>query len=222
MNQPSSTVSAVLPHVDPTALAGMIDPTRCALMVVDAQVDFAAPHGLVGKVGGDLSAIAPALERIEALIAAARHAGATVAFMRVVTRAATDPPALKTLMARRGRPGAEAICRADGGGADYHGVRPEPGDIEIQKLLFNSFHGTDLDGQLRARGIETLVMTGFTTDCCVDATARDAFHRGYHVFVISDACAAYDPALHIGALRALEKNCALLADSDALMEAWTA
>lgn len=209
-----------LPHVAAADLAPMLAPERTALVVVDVQVDFAAPHGLLGRVGADLSSVPPAMDRIADLIASARARGMTIAFMRVVTRPETDSVALKTLMARKGMPGGEAICRADDGGADYYGVQPEPGDIEIEKLLFDSFHGTDFDDQLRARGIETLVMTGFSTDCCVDQTARAAFHRGYHVFVVSDATGAYADELHASALDILYKNCALLVRADAVAAAW--
>jgi nicotinamidase-related amidase len=213
---------AELPHIEAAALRDMLPPARTALVVVDVQTDFAAPFGLLGRHGVDLSPVAVALDRIEALIAAARGAGASVAFMRVVTRPETDSDALKAFYARKGRPGEQAICRTDDGGADYYRVSPEPGDIEIQKLMFDSFHGTDLDAQLRARGIETVVMTGFSTDCCVDQTARAAFHNGYHVFVVSDACAAYEPDLHSSTLNILQKNCALLVTSDAVLEAWDA
>ncbi|MGC6400279.1 cysteine hydrolase family protein [Sphingomonas sp. FW199] len=210
----------ILPHVEPEALAPMLDPATTALVVVDVQTDFASPHGLLGRVGVDLSSVPPALANIQALIAAARTAGATIAFMRVVTRPETDSDALKTLMLRKGMPGGEAICRIEDGGADYFGVTPEPGDVEIDKLLYDSFHGTDLDAQLRARGVETLVMTGFSTDCCVDQTARAAFHHGYHVFIVSDATAAYDPTLHASALTILHKNCALLVTASNVLRAW--
>ncbi|MCT2400449.1 cysteine hydrolase family protein [Novosphingobium mangrovi (ex Huang et al. 2023)] len=209
-----------LPHVAPDKLGAMLPPATTALVVVDIQTDFAAPDGLVGRFGVDMTAIEAAIDRVEDLIAAARKAGATVAFMRVVTRPETDPPVLKTLMARRGEPGGEAICRVDDGGADYYRVSPEPGDIEIDKLMFDSFHGTDFDEQLKARGIDTVVMTGITTECCVDSTARSAFHNGYNVFVVSDACAAYEPEMHTATLNVLEKNLALLVTSDAVAGAW--
>ena len=209
-----------LPHVSPEGLAAMIDPATTALVVVDIQVDFAAPHGLLGKVGVDLSAAEAAISNCETLVAAARKAGATVALMRVVTNPETDSRALKTLMVRRGQPGGEAICREDMGGADYYRIFPEPGDIEIRKLLFDSFHGTDLDAQLRARGIGTLVICGLSTDCCVDQTARTAFHNDYDVFLVSDACAAYEEGLHESSLSAIEKNCALLTTTEAVEAAW--
>ncbi|AKH41129.1 nicotinamidase-related amidase [Altererythrobacter atlanticus] len=214
--------AAQLPMVDPAGLPPMIVPERTALVVVDIQKDFAAPDGLLGRVGVDLACAEEAIDRIEELIAAARKAGATVAFMRVVTTPETDSNALKTYMARTGQPGGEAICRVADGGADYYRVSPEAGDIEIDKLMFDSFHGTDLEQQLRDRGIDTVVMTGLSTDCCVDSTARAAFHRDFHVFVVADACAAYDADLHNHTLQVLAKNCAILTNSDAVREAWSA
>lgn len=212
-------VADTLPHLG--QLGDMIAPARTALIVVDIQVDFAAAHGVIGAAGADMSTCELAIDRIEELIAAARAAGTTVGFMRVMTRPETDSTALKTLMARRGTPGESAICRIGTPGADYYRVQPEPGDITIEKLVYSSFHGTDLDAQLRARGIDTLVVCGVSTDCCVDSTVRDAFHRDYNVFVVSDACATFDEALHTGTLNALQLHCALLTTTRAVAAAWT-
>ncbi|MXP24976.1 isochorismatase family protein [Altererythrobacter indicus] len=209
-----------LPHVDKAALPEMISPARTALLVIDIQTDFASPEGLIGQAGVDLTSAQIAIDRIEELLALARKVGVTIGFARVVTSPDSDSIALKTLMERRGRPGEEAICRAEGGGADYYRVKPQAGEIEISKLLYSSFSGTDLDAQLKARGVDTLVITGLTTDCCVDSTARDAFHLGYHVFLVSDACDAYDEQFHIHSLNAIEKNCALLTTADAVKAAW--
>jgi nicotinamidase-related amidase len=209
------------PMVAADQLPPMIAPARTALLVIDVQEDFVSPEGAVGQWGIDLSVLEKPLQRIEALIAGARAAGVTLVFVRVVTRAETDCDALKHFHARKGRPPESvAICRAGTSGADYYRVQPEGGDWEIEKPLYSSFVGTDLDARLRAAGIATLVVAGFTSDCCVDCTVRDAFHRNYDVFVVSDACAAYEDALHIGALDALSKNCALLTDTESVLDAW--
>ena len=210
------------PVVDSALLPPMIAPARTALVVVDVQEDFVSPTGAAGHWGIDLGVLEPPLRNVEALIDAARAKGVALVFLRVVTRPETDSDALKALHRRKGRaPEALAICRAGTPGADYYRVRPEPGDIEIEKVLYSGFVGTDLDAQLRARGIDTLVMTGFTTDCCVDCTARDAFHRNYDVFVVTDACGAYEDDLHRGALNGLSKNCALLTDTQSVLNAWS-
>lgn len=207
--------------MDTQQLAPMIDPRRSCLVVVDAQVDFIAPDGAAAQGGLDLSFIPPALVRTNQLIAAARVAGTPIAFARVVTRESTDSKALKLLTQRKGISlESIAICRAGTRGADYHGVQPRSGDLEVQKTLFSSFAGTDFEARLRARGIDTLVVCGFTTECCVDCTVRDAYHRDFNIFVVGDACASYAIELHEGTLRALGENFALLQEADAVIGAW--
>ncbi len=213
--------SELEPKVAAGALQPMILPGTTALVLVDIQEDFVSPDGAAAR-WGDVTAFEPALERIEALITAAGARGVARVYLRVVTRPQTDSAALKTLHERKGRPPESvALCRAGTSGADYYRVLPQPGDIEIEKTLYSGFAGTDLEARLRARGIDTLVLVGFTTDCCVDCTARDAFHRDFNVFVVTDACGAYEPALHEGSLNGLAKNCALLTDSAAVLAAWS-
>jgi nicotinamidase-related amidase len=208
--------------IDAAKLPPLIEPGRTALVVIDVQEDFVSPAGAPGRWGVDLSILEPALTNVETLIAAARAKGVPIVFARVVTRPETDSTALLHLHQRKGRPPqAVAICRAGTSGADYYRVKPKAGDIQIEKTLYSCFVGTDLDAQLKARRIDTLVIVGFTTDCCVDSTARDAFHRNYDVFVVSDACAAYEEDLHLGALNGLSKNCALLAETKAVSGAWS-
>lgn len=210
------------PMVDAALLPSMIAPSRTALVIIDVQEDFVSPAGAAGRWGIDLGVLEPPLRKIEDLIAAARAKGIASVFARVVTRPETDSNALKALHQRKGRPPQSmAICRAGTSGADYYRIRPQPGDIEIEKTLYSSFVDTDLDAQLRARGIDTLVVVGFTTDCCVDCTVRDAFHHDYNVFVVADACAAYEEDLHYGALNGLSKNCALLTETEAVLGAWS-
>ena len=207
--------------ISDAALGPMLDPSRTALVIVDVQNDFAAPDGVMAKVGCDLSNVESAIDRIEALIAAARTAGASLAFIRVVTEAATDSRALKLFYERQGYP-ADALdmCRAGTPGVDYYRVQPKAGEIEIAKLLFSSFAGTDFDAQLKARGIETLVVTGLTTECCVDCTVRDAFHHDYSCFIVDDACAAYGEGTHRAAMSGLMNNCALAVSSAAVEAVW--
>jgi len=210
------------PSVDARLLPPMISPAKTALVIIDVQEDFVSPSGAAGSWGIDLGVFELPLQRIAALIAAGRAAGLTQVFLRVVTRPETDTTALKLLHQRKGRPPeALAICRAGTSGADYYRIKPQPGDIEIEKVLYSGFAGTELESQLRARGIDTLVLVGFTTECCVDCTARDAFHRNFSVFVVADACAAYEEDLHYGALNGLSKNCAMLTDSAAVLAAWS-
>lgn len=72
------------------------------------------------------------------------------------------------------------------------GLEPAEGETIIRKHLPSAFAGTEFAEVLQARGFETLLMAGYMTHNCVDSTARDAFHRGFQVGVVADACATRD------------------------------
>lgn len=203
-------------------LADWIAPSRTAVIVVDMQVDFAAPEGALGVVGCDLSSVPAALASAERLVAAARSAGAKVVFVGLQTRVETDSKAWRERMLRRGGdPETDsALCRAGEPGADFYGPTPAQGELVVGKTRYSGFAGTNLDAELKAMGVDTLIVCGLTTECCVDCTVRDAFHLDYHVFVPTDACAAYEAELHEGALKSLDLNCAILVETADVETAW--
>ena len=202
------------------ALADWVAPARTALLIVDMQVDFASPDGVLGRAGVDLSAMPAALASAGQLAEAARAAGTPVVFAGLQTRQETDSAAWNEWMRRRGEAGGEPLCRAGQPGAAFYGPQPVDGERVIGKPRYSAFFGTDLDAVLETMGVDTLVIAGVTTECCVDCTARDAFHLDYHVFIPADACAAYEADLHEGALKALGLNCAIVVDTEALLAAW--
>ena len=77
-------------------------------------------------------------------------------------------------------------------------VRPLPGEAIIGKHVNSAFIGTDLEAGLRARGIDTLVLAGLTTQHCVSTTARMAGNLGFVTVVAADACAAHAQTGHDG------------------------
>ena len=219
-------MNAVREALDPggatDGLADWIAPGRAALVIIDMQVDFASPEGALGRAGVDLSAVPAALAAAERLAAAARAAGAPVLFVGLQTDPGLDSHAWAERMRRRGGdPDAEGgLCRAGTAGAEFVGPTPRDGELVMGKLRYSAFFGTDLDAELTRRGIDTVVVCGLTTECCIDSSVRDAFHLDYHVFVVSDACAAYEPDLHAGALKSLDLNCAILVETDQVVAAW--
>lgn len=205
----------------PDTLAGWIAPERAAVIVVDIQVDFASPEGVLGQAGLDMGIAAPAVATAARLVEAARAAGAPVIFVGLATTPATDSPVWGEWRRRRdGEDRGGAICRAGEPGSAFVGPTPQPGETVIWKLRYSGFFGTSLDAALRARGIDTLIVCGLTTECCVDCTVRDAFHLDYLVYVPTDACAAYDPGIHESALQSLALNCATLVSTDEICAAW--
>ncbi|MEV0713532.1 hydrolase [Asanoa sp. NPDC050611] len=87
-----------------------------------------------------------------------------------------------------------------GGGARPAGwdtlVDEMPGDLVITKRNWSAFYGTDLDLQLRRRGVTQIVLTGIATSIGVESTARAAYEHGYNVALAVDAMADMDEAAH--------------------------
>ncbi len=203
-------------------LKAWIAPSRTAVLVIDMQVDFASPEGALATYF-DMGVVQPAVTAAGRLVEAARAAGAPVIFVGLFTTPQTDSAAwLERIRRQGGDPDSEAaICRIGSAGSDFYGPRPAPEELVVKKVRYSGFLGTDLDARLRALGVDTLVVAGLTTECCVDSTVRDAFDLDYHVFVAVDACAAYEPDLHIATLKIMALNSAILTDTARVAEAWT-
>ena len=216
MNAISPTTSSA------EGLAAWIAPGRTAVLVIDMQVDFAAPHGLLGGYGVDMGVVEPALAAAEQLVSEARAAGVPVIFVGLFTTLESDSPAWNERIRRRGGdPDTDAaLCRLGTLGADFYGPQPIEGELVIEKTRYSGFLGTDLDARLKALGVDTLVVAGVTTECCVDSTVRDAFNLDYHVFVAADACAAYEADIHAASLKAMALNSAILTETSDVAAAW--
>lgn len=206
------------------SLKDWITPNRTALLIVDMQADFASPEGAAGRWGLDLSTVPAALAAAERLAEAARSAEVPVVFAGLFTTPLTDSPAWNERMRRRGGdPSVEAaLCRDGEAGGAFVGPQPRLGELVVRKTRYSAFWGADLDARLKAMDVDTLVVAGLTTECCVADTAKDAFNLDYHVFIAADACAAYEPDLHVSALKMLDLNTAILTDTASVVAAWSA
>merc|ERR1712146_357421 len=74
---------------------------------------------------------------------------------------------------------------------DFHeSMQPQAGDVVVQgKKGLDAFPGTDLEAQLKTNGIETVVLGGFLTNCCVESTMGTAYEKGFNVITLTDATA---------------------------------
>ena len=86
-------------------------------------------------------------------------------------------------------------------------VMPGADDILLPKTSSGVFNSTNIDYLLRNLGIETLILTGFLTDQCIDHTVRDAADRGYYPICVTDACATHTLQRHENALAAFKGYC---------------
>jgi nicotinamidase-related amidase len=77
---------------------------------------------------------------------------------------------------------------------------PEPGDIVVTKRNWGAFYGTELDLQLRRRGVTTIVLGGISTNIGVESTARAAHEHGYQLVLVEDAMASMSADEHAFAI----------------------
>ena len=175
-----------------------------ALLLIDMQVDFGAPDGAMARQGKDMTAVPAALANAVLLADAARAAGVPLIFVRLL-----------------GQPEG-GLCVEGTRGADFIGPLPQAGDVIISKSRFSAFANTGLGERLREQSIDTLVLAGLTTECCIQASAWAAFELDFQVALAADACAAYEEeeGLHRHALKALELSGATVATSADLAASW--
>jgi ureidoacrylate peracid hydrolase len=182
------------------SLADKVDPRQAALIVVDVQNDFCHPEGAAGRRGKDLSQIAGMVEHLRPLLTEARRVGLPVIFIRAQNGPWTDSQAWLGRATSPTDPRGSS-CLEDAWGSDFYGVAPLPDERVVVKHRYSAMIGTDLDLILRARGIRTLLITGISTNVCVESTTRDAYQMDYEIVLLADCCAAYSQADHDGTLR---------------------
>jgi nicotinamidase-related amidase len=164
-----------------------IDPKTTALLVMDYQ-----PF-IIGMLGDSESLLA----RVGEAIRIVRARGAQVGYVRV---AFDDADYDKVPPHSQFAPFLKAMGKgfhSDSPSTAVHGdIAPQPGDIVVRKTRVGAFSTTDLDRQLKERGIVTLLLAGIATSGVVLSTVRDAADRDYQVFVVADASGDSDPDVH--------------------------
>jgi len=161
-----------------------LDP-RTALVVIDLQ------GGVVGAPTQPYSGPEVVARTVE-LADAFRAAGLPVVLVRVSFAAdGADAAPGRTEQQRGG-----GATRPEGWDVIVDELAGHPGDIHVTKRNWGAFHGTDLDVQLRRRGITQIVLTGIATSIGVESTARAAHEHGYHVTLATDAMSDLDTVSH--------------------------
>jgi nicotinamidase-related amidase len=153
-----------------------LDPQRTALLVMDFQ------QGVLQRISG----LEPLLGRVQGAIADVRDHGGTIGYVRV---AFTEQdwaaiPAANLVFARAAQD--RMMREEDPATAIDDSLAPQPGDIVVRKTRVGAMSTTDLDRQLRDRGIDTLVLAGISTSGVVLSTLVEAADRDYRLYVLSD------------------------------------
>ncbi|MDB6040686.1 MAG: isochorismatase [Verrucomicrobiales bacterium] len=187
------------------------DPAICALLLIDMQRDFLEPGGFGEMLGNDVSQLRRAIEPNKKLLAAWRARGWQVLHTREGHRPDLSdlPPAKKirghgkTCIGDEG-PMGRILIRGEAGHDIISELYPLPSEPVIDKPGKGAFFATDLHAILQNRGIKQLIVTGVTTEVCVNTTIREANDRGYDCLVPSDCVASYFPEFQEMGLRMIK------------------
>jgi nicotinamidase-related amidase len=184
-----------------------LDPKQTALVLIDLQ------GGILGRQTAPHAA-RDVLARAVRLAEQFRSTGGLVVLVRVsfspdggdrLTPPTDDPPPPAAT-----QPGWDEISPALGRDAK---------DIVITKRQWGAFYGTQLDLQLRRRGISTIVIGGIATNFGVESTARDAFERGYGLVFVEDAMAGLSEAAHSFAISTIFPRIGRVRSTEQVMNA---
>jgi nicotinamidase-related amidase len=197
--------------VDAEPYAFEFSPATCALLIIDMQRDFLEPGGFGEMLGNDVSQLRSAIEPNRRLLAAWRSKNLPVMHTREGHRPdLTDLPPAKKI---RGRgkttigdagPMGRILVRGEAGHDIIPELYPLPSEPVIDKPGKGAFFATDLHAILQNRGIRQLIVTGVTTEVCVNTTVREANDRGYDCLVPSDCVGSYFPEFQAMGLKMIK------------------
>lgn len=172
------------------------DFTRCALLTIDLQNDFAGPKACLTMPGCQ-----PVLERVSRLVSAFRKRGLPmVHVVRIYLADGSNADICRRQALEEGArivlprtPGAELVREIQPrAGLDFNGLLEgkiqefSPSEFAVYKPRWGAFHKTALEGFLRDRGVNTLIVTGAFFQRCVRATIFEASERDFRVVAVRD------------------------------------
>ena len=178
-----------------------LDPATTAVVLIEYQNEFTtdggALHGAVAEVMDKTNMLANTSD----VVAAARAAGATIMHAPITFAAGYNELSKHPYGILKGVVDGSAFVKGSWGAAIVDALTPQEGDIVIEgKRGLDTFASTNLDFILRSKGITTIVLGGFLTNCCVESTMRTGYENGYQVITLTDCMAAVSKEEHENAI----------------------
>ncbi len=179
-----------------------IDPTTTAVVLIEYQNDFTSDGGVLHGAVSEVMDKTDMLENTKRVVEKAREAGATVMHAPITFAEGYHELSSHPYGILKGVVDGNAFVKGSWGAAIVDELAPADGDIVIEgKRGLDTFASTNLDFILRSKGITTLVLGGFLTNCCVESTMRSGYENGYQVITLSDCVAATSVEEHDNALK---------------------
>lgn len=178
-----------------------LDPAKTAIVLIEYQNDFTTEGGVLHDAVAPVMDKTGMLANTVALVDAAREAGATIMHAPITFAEGYHEISRHPYGILKGVVDGNAFVKDSWGARIVDDLSPQQGDIVVEgKRGLDTFASTNLDFILRSKGITTLVLGGFLTNCCVESTMRTGYENGYHVITLTDCVAATSQAEHDNAL----------------------
>jgi nicotinamidase-related amidase len=167
-----------------------MNPETTAIVLIEFQNDFTSPGGVFHDAVKDVMAKTDMLANTVAIVNAAREAGVVVMHTPITFAEGYGELTGHPYGILKGVVDNRAFRKGSWGAAIVDALKPQEGDIVIEgKRGLDAFPSTNLDFILRSKGIRTVVLAGFLTNCCVESTMRSAYERGFDVITLKDCTA---------------------------------
>ncbi|NTW42701.1 MAG: cysteine hydrolase [Cellulomonadaceae bacterium] len=176
-------------------------PETTALVLIEFQNDFTSEGGALHGAVKDSMAETGMLANARKALEASRAAGVTIIHSPIAFQAGYHEITAHPYGILKGVVDSTAFVKGSWGADFVADVAPVDSDIVIEgKRGLDAFGSTNLDFILRSKGITTVVLAGFLTNCCVESTMRSAYEKGFEVITLTDAVGATSSAEHANAI----------------------
>ncbi|HUG86319.1 MAG TPA: cysteine hydrolase [Euzebya sp.] len=178
-----------------------IDPSTTAVVLIEYQNDFTSEGGVLHDAVRSVMDKTEMLANTVRVTDAARTAGATVMHAPIMFKPGYSEISAHPYGILKGVVDGNAFVMGDWGAAIVDELTPAAEDIVVEgKRGLDTFASTNLDFMLRSKGIRTIALGGFLTNCCVESTMRTAYEHGYEVITLTDCVAATSVEEHDNAI----------------------
>ncbi|MCS6306529.1 MAG: cysteine hydrolase [Nitrospira sp.] len=186
---------------------------RVALVIIDMQRDFVEPGGFGAALGNKVEPLRKIVPTVAGLLKTFRELRFPVIYTREGHRPDLSdcPPAKKrrgnsTLRIGDRGPMGRILVLGEPGNDIVPELRPEAGELVIDKPGKGAFYATNLQERLKELGITHLIFTGVTTEVCVQTSMREANDRGYECLLVEDGTESYFPDFKRATVRMIQSQ----------------
>jgi ureidoacrylate peracid hydrolase len=174
-----------------------LDPKTTAVVLIEYQNDFTSTGGVLHEAVADVMNKTDMIANTREVVDAARNAGVTVMHAPIMFAKGYNEISSHPYGILKGVVDGNAFVKDSWGAEIVDDLAPGDGDIVIEgKRGLDTFASTNLDFILRSKGITTIALGGFLTNCCVESTMRSGYENGYKVITLSDCLAATSAEEH--------------------------